>query len=335
MTERKPILSVKNLTTSFETEQGWLKAVEQVSFDLYPGETLGIVGESGCGKSVTSKSIMRLLPDFGARLTSETQILYEDRDLSRLNEAEMREVRGNQIAMIFQDPMTALNPVFTVGWQIDEALKYHTQLDTNQRQAKALEMLQLVEIPQPEQRLKEYPHQLSGGMRQRVMIAIALCCEPKILIADEPTTALDVTIQAQILNLMRSLQEKLNTALILVTHDLGVVAEICDRVLVMYAGEVVESADIESIFNSPKHPYTEALLKSLPGEAFTSRHQKLPVIEGMVPSLHQLPPGCRFQPRCPFAQEKCQQEHPDCEQQSGSNLVRCFYPLEKATSSSN
>lgn len=335
MSTRQPILSVKNLTTSFETEHGWLQAVQQVSFDLFPGETLGIVGESGCGKSVTSKSIMRLLPDYGAQIATESELLFEDKDLSKLTESEMRSVRGDRIAMIFQDPMTALNPVFTIGWQIDEALKYHTELDHQARQAKALEMLKLVEIPQPEQRLNEYPHQLSGGMRQRVMIAIALCCEPDILIADEPTTALDVTIQAQILNLMGQLQKELNTAIILVTHDLGVVAEVCDRVLVMYAGEVVESADIHSLFNHPRHPYTKALLNSLPGESFQAHRKKLPVIEGMVPSLHELPPGCRFQPRCLSAQEKCQQEHPVCEPHEGGSEVRCFFPLDTLTSSSN
>ncbi len=326
-----PILRVMELVTSFKTDRGQVTAVDKVSFDLYPGETLGIVGESGCGKTVTSKSIIRLLPDHVTTYGENSRIEYRGQNLLELNEWEMREIRGNEIAMIFQEPMTALNPVFTVGWQIDEALKYHTALNKKERRAKAVEMLKLVEMPNPEKRVNEYPHQLSGGMRQRIVIAIALCCNPEILLADEPTTALDVTIQAQILRLMDNLKSKTGTAIILVTHDLGVVAQSCDRVLVMYAGQVVEIAPVREIFHSPQHPYTKALLDSMPKPGAANHQKRLPAIDGMVPSLFNLPEGCRFNDRCSFKQEKCFSELPPLVTiNNGSNPrgTRCFFPLE-------
>ena len=319
------------LVTSFKTDRGQVTAVDKVSFDLFPGETLGIVGESGCGKTVTSKSIIRLLPDHVTTYGKDSRIEYRGQNLLELSEWEMREIRGNEIAMIFQEPMTALNPVFTIGWQIDEALKYHTTLNKTERRAKAVEMLKLVEMPNPEKRVNEYPHQLSGGMRQRVVIAIALCCNPEILLADEPTTALDVTIQAQILRLMDNLKSKTGTAIILVTHDLGVVAQSCDRVLVMYAGQVVEIAPVRDIFHSPQHPYTKALLDSMPKPGAANHQKRLPAIEGMVPSLFNLPEGCRFNARCPFKQEKCSSELPPLvaiNEGGNSRATRCFFPLE-------
>jgi len=324
---KKPILQVRHLTTSFRTDRGVVTAVEDVSFDLCAGETLGIVGESGCGKTVTSKSIMRLLPEHLTVYGKESEVLFGGEDLLRADDKRMRRVRGDKIAMIFQEPMTSLNPVFTVGWQLDETLKYHTDLGRDERLQRAIEMLRLVEIPNPEQRVKEYPHQLSGGMRQRVMIAMALACEPDILIADEPTTALDVTIQAQILHLMAELKEKLDTAIVLITHDLGVVAQVCDRVLVMYAGRVIESAGIREIFHAPQHPYTKALLDSIPRSGGRRRHARLPTIPGIVPSLWELPPGCRFQDRCPYMEERCVAEEPQLVEPEPGRLVRCHYPL--------
>jgi len=324
----EPVLNVRGLTTSFKTDRGIVTAVDDVSFDVAPGETLGIVGESGCGKTVTSKSIMRLLPDHITRYGKNSEVMFEGRNLLRASQSEMRKVRGNKVAMIFQEPMTALNPVFTVGWQLDETLKYHTKLGKRDRRDKAVEMLRLVEIPNPEQRLKEYPHQLSGGMRQRVMIASALACEPDVLIADEPTTALDVTIQAQILDLMNGLKEKFNTAILLITHDLGVVATVADRVMVMYAGRVIEEAEVGQIFHDPKHPYTKALLGSIPKRGRKSSTGRLPTIAGIVPSLWELPEGCRFQERCPYMDEdRCVREEPALEDLEGDRRVRCHYPI--------
>jgi oligopeptide/dipeptide ABC transporter ATP-binding protein len=323
----KPVLEVRNLSTSFKTDRGLVTAVDDVSFDVMAGETLGIVGESGCGKTVTSKSIMRLLPDHLTVYGKQSRIMYEGKNLVTASQGKMRDVRGAEIAMIFQEPMTALNPVFRIGWQIDEALKYHTKLSKKERRDKAIEMLRLVEIPNPEQRIKEYPHQLSGGMRQRVMIAIALCCEPEILIADEPTTALDVTIQAQILDLMNSLKEKLNTAIVLITHDLGVVAQVCDRVMVMYAGRVIEKGSVREIFHDAEHPYTRALLESIPRRG-AKRGGRLPTIPGIVPSLFELPVGCRFEARCRYSDgERCVSDEPDLISRDGSRPVRCHYPL--------
>ena len=336
MPDEKPILKVRNLRTSFKTDRGLVTAVDGVSFDLYPGETLGIVGESGCGKSVTNKSIIRLLPEHVTRYDPDSSVGYRGQNLLGLEESQMRAIRGNDIGMIFQEPMTALNPVFTVGWQIEEALKYHSDLNAHDRRARAIEMLRLVEMPNPEKRIDEYPHQLSGGMRQRVVIAMALCCSPEILIADEPTTALDVTIQSQILRLMDDLKKKTGTAIILITHDLGVVAQACDRVIVMYAGQIVETADVAELFHRPRHPYTKALLDSMPKPGATGHQQRLPAIEGMVPSLFELPDGCRFADRCKFRQPDCVAELPDLERvdtAAGAEVknpqkVRCFYPLE-------
>ncbi len=326
---KEPVLSVRNLTTSFRTDRGVVTAVDDVSFELFPGESLGVVGESGCGKTVTSKSIMRLLPEEVAIFGKQSQIEYEGKDLLTSSQSHMRYVRGNEIAMIFQEPMTALNPVFTVGWQLDEALKYHTKLGRAERRERAVEMMRLVEMPNPERRLNEYSHQLSGGMRQRVMIAIALCCEPKILIADEPTTALDVTIQAQILRLMADLQSKTGTSVLLVTHDLGVVAQTCDRVMVMYAGRVVESAPVNDIFRRPQHPYTKALLASIPKPGQRPENGRLPAIEGVVPSLFDLPKGCRFHDRCGFCEQKCIDEEPALTTKDDRSY-RCHFPITES-----
>ncbi|MEC7354841.1 MAG: ABC transporter ATP-binding protein [Planctomycetota bacterium] len=327
MSSEDPILKVNHLSTRFKTDRGAVTAVDRVSFDLFPGEVLGIVGESGCGKSVTNRSIMRLLPEYTSELSEESEILFDGHNLAHVPEKVMRTIRGNRIAMIFQEPMTALNPVFTIGWQIEEALKYHTSMNRAQRRERVLELLQLVEIPNPEKRINEYPHQLSGGMRQRIVIAMALACEPEILIADEPTTALDVTIQAQILRLMQDLQKKINTAIILITHDLGVVAQVCDRVIVMYAGQIVEVASVTELFHTPQHPYTRALLDSLPRPDATEKGQRLPAIEGIVPSLFELPEGCRFHQRCRFAQEQCKAQPPQLEEHSKLHSARCFFPL--------
>ncbi len=321
-----PILKVEHLSTSFRTDRGVVTAVDDVSFDLFKGETLGIVGESGCGKTVTSKSIMRLLPEHLTLYGPASRVAFDGLNLVRASERAMRAVRGARIAMIFQEPMTSLNPVFTVGWQIDEALRYHTDLDSDQRRRRSIEMLKLVEIPNAEKRYGEYPHQLSGGMRQRVMIAMALCCEPDILIADEPTTALDVTIQAQILRLMAELKERLDTAIMLITHNLGVVAQVCDRVLVMYAGRVIEEGDVYSIFHAPRHPYTRALLDSIPKSGRRERGRRLATIPGIVPGLLELPPGCRFQDRCPYRAERCVAEEPELVSHDGRR-VRCHFPL--------
>ena len=325
------VLSLRNLGTCFKTDEGVVTAVDGVSFDLQKGEFLGLVGESGCGKTVCAKSIMRLLPEHTSFFRPESEIIFDNQNLAFASERAMREVRGNQIGMIFQEPMTALNPVFTIGWQIEEALKYHTKLNRAQRRERAIEMLRLVEIPNPAQRVREYPHQLSGGMRQRVVIAIALCCEPEILIADEPTTALDVTIQAQILRLMENLRQKTGTAILLITHDLGVVAQVCDRVLVMYAGQIVEQAPVHELFHHPQHPYTKALLDSIPKAGKKQPGLRLPAIEGIVPSLLDLPRGCRFHDRCAIGQQMCVDKLPPLEEkeQAQGRLVRCHFPLEK------
>jgi len=341
MAEDLPILKVRDLRTSFKTDRGVVTAVDGVSFDLYPGETLGVVGESGCGKSVTNKSIIRLLPERVTLYDPKSTITFRDQNLLKLTERQMRDIRGNDIGMIFQEPMTALNPVFTIGWQIEEALQYHSELPASQHRARAIEMLRLVEMPNPEKRIDEYPHQLSGGMRQRVVIAMALCCNPDVLIADEPTTALDVTIQNQILRLMDGLKEKTGTAIILITHDLGVVAQACDRVIVMYAGQVVETGSVRDIFHRPRHPYTRALLDSMPKPGAAGHQTRLPAIEGMVPSLFDLPEGCRFADRCRFRKPDCEAKLPDLVSlESGSSedspsnrnaqAVRCFYPLDAA-----
>jgi len=313
-------LEVKNLQTSFFTDRGVAAAVDDVSFSVENGETLGIVGESGSGKSVTSLSIMRLLQEPTGRITGG-EILFDGKDLAKLTQKEMRAIRGNRISMIFQEPMTALNPVYTVGRQIAEVYRIHEKLPKRVANKKALEMLSMVGIPSPEQRFKEYPHQLSGGMRQRVMIAIALACSPKTLIADEPTTALDVTIQAQILDLIKDLKDRLGTSVLLITHDLGVVSDMADKVLVMYAGSVVEYGTRDEIFGNMLHPYTRGLINSIP--KMGNDNGELTAIEGMVPNIYDMPSGCKFNPRCPFAKSICREKRPALRDVKG-HKVRCF-----------
>ena len=319
MAER--LLEVRGLKTYFYTEDGVVPAVDGVDFALNKGETLGIVGESGCGKSVTSLSIMRLIPDPPGKIV-DGEIIFEGSNLLKKAEAEMRNIRGNDISMIFQEPMTSLNPVFTIGDQIMEAIILHQRLSKADARKRAIEMLRLVGIPSPERRVDEYPHQLSGGMRQRVMIAMALSCNPKLLIADEPTTALDVTIQAQILDLMRKLRDEFGTAIMLITHDLGVVAELAERVVVMYAGKIVEQADVKPLFGNPLHPYTVGLLGSIP--KLTEQQERLQVIEGVVPHPAFMPKGCRFHPRCKEAREICKVEEPELMEQEPGHLVACW-----------
>ena len=310
-----PLLRVRDLKTYFVTEQGrgTARAVDGVSFDVQPGETLGIVGESGCGKTVTSLSILRLIPEPPGHIRPGSFIEFEGRNLLTLEPRELRAIRGNQIAMVFQEPMTSLNPVFTVGDQIGEAAIVHQRLGRGAARRRAIEMLQLVGIPDPEERVDDYPHQMSGGMRQRVMIAMALVCHPKLLIADEPTTALDVTIQAQILELLDRLQSELGMAVMLITHDFGVVAGSADRVVVMYAGQVVEQAPTKELFAHPLHPYTEGLLASVPRidtPRVAAARERLHAIPGQVPAATAWPSGCRFHPRCPYAWDRCRTEEP-------------------------
>lgn len=323
MAENKPLISVRNLVTTFQLKSGPFKAVNNVSYDIYAGETLGIVGESGCGKSVTSLSLMGLIDKPG--LVAEGEILFEDQNLRTLPEQKMEKIRGGKIAMIFQEPMTALNPVLTIGYQIDEQVMKHTGCTQPEARLKSIEMLKLVGIPSAEERYTNYPHQLSGGMRQRAMIAMALSCNPKVLIADEPTTALDVTIQAQILELFQELQEKLKMAVQFITHDLGVISEISDRVLVMYGGQVCEQAMTQELFKNPRHPYTQALISSRP--KIGQRTEKLRTIEGSVPAPHEYPPGCPFVNRCHRALAKCQSEKPPQFEISPSHFVACFNPV--------
>ena len=320
MTE--PLLSLRHLVTAFETDEGYLRAVDDVSFDVLPGRTLGIVGESGCGKSVTSLSIMRLVPS-PPGFIERGEALFEGRDLFQLPESEMRSLRGNEISMIFQEPMTSLNPVYTVGSQIVEAIRLHQDMSRRAAKVRAIELLDLVGIPAPAERIDSYPHTLSGGMRQRVMIAMALACEPRLLIADEPTTALDVTIQAEILGLLRDLRRERGLGVLFITHDLGVIAETCDDVVVMYAGRIAESGPVAEIFTQPKHPYTKGLLSSIP-RLDHPRKTRLPIIEGMVPGLLDLPPGCRFQNRCPYREEACAVSPPVPEPVDASHEVACF-----------
>ncbi len=318
---KENILKVNNLKTYFYTEEGVLPGVDGVDIEVNKGETLAIVGESGCGKSVTSLSILRLIPNPPGKIV-EGEILYKGKDLLKLSEREMRGIRGNDISMIFQEPMTSLNPVFTVGKQIMESLMIHQKMNKSQARERAIEMLKLVGIPLPERRVDNYPHQLSGGMRQRVMIAMALACSPKILIADEPTTALDVTIQAQILRLMCDLKAKTDTSIILITHDLGVVAQIAENVMVMYAGKAVEYSDVKSLFKNPLHPYTRGLLNSIP--KINSEQEKLYNIEGNVPSPRNYPKGCRFSPRCDEAESVCFDKEPELINVGDSRRVRCW-----------
>src|SRR6201993_2547796 len=328
------VLDVKGLQTVFFTASGLFRAVDDVSFHVRRGETLAIVGESGCGKSVSALSIMRLVPDPPGRIVGGS-ITLEGTNLLALDEAEMRKIRGNRMSMIFQEPMTSLNPVIRIGDQISEAGRLHRNLSAREAHDVAVEMLRLVRIPEPARRAKEYPHQLSGGMRQRAMIAMALACRPALLIADEPTTALDVTIQAQILALILDLQKELGTGLILITHDLGVVAQTAQRVIVMYAGKKVEEADVDSLFANPRHPYTRGLMASiptlpLPGTKSTARLAEIP---GAVPSLVRLPQGCAFAPRCPLAVDRCRAEYPPLEKFGGNHFAACWRAGEMAAAS--
>ena len=315
------LIEVKKLVTQFSGKNGTVTAVDGVSFNIKKGETLGIVGESGCGKSVTSMSILRLIPPQSGKIASG-EILFEGKDLTKLSDKEIRQIRGNEIAMIFQDSMTGLNPVMTIGKQLVETITAHSKMDKKQAWKRAEEMLMKVGIPSPAQRLKEYPHQLSGGMRQRVMIAMALSCHASLFIADEPTTALDVTIQAQILELMRELKEKDNKSIMLITHDMGVVAEMADEVMVMYAGKEMEYGDVKSIFKHPLHPYTQGLLKSIPRLDQNSA-ERLFNIPGSVPDLSEMPKGCRFCTRCTQAQSKCHEQEPGL-YDIGGQKVRCW-----------
>ncbi|NOU32006.1 MAG: ABC transporter ATP-binding protein [Polyangiaceae bacterium] len=321
------LLAVSDLVTSFQTESGTVRAVDQVSFELDEGQTLGLVGESGCGKSVTALSILRLIPSPPGRY-EQGKVIFRDRDLFTLPEREMRKVRGDDISMIFQEPMTSLNPVYTVGAQIVEAIRLHRDTTKQDARERAIDLLRKVGIPSPSSNVDSYPHQLSGGMRQRVMIAMALACEPQLLIADEPTTALDVTIQAQILDLIARLQRELGMAVLLITHDLSVVAEYTHKVAVMYAGQIVEYATVGELFRQPMHPYTRGLMASLPARAKRAapgeKRPRLPVIEGMVPDLRHLPSGCRFHDRCTFAIEACAVAVPPLETKEGGHLVRCI-----------
>ncbi|VFQ46823.1 ABC transporter ATP-binding protein [Desulfoluna butyratoxydans] len=319
------LLEVKNLTTRFHTQRGVAHAVNGVSFGMYPGEILGVVGESGCGKSVTAQSIMRLIPEPPGRIESG-EILYDGKDIVGLSARQMRKIRGDRISMIFQEPMTSLNPVKTVGRQIGEVYALHRGVSKRESMNKAVEMLEKVQVPEPARRVKEYPHQLSGGMRQRVMIAMALACDPEILIADEPTTALDVTVQAQIMDLMLKLQAMQKTAIMMITHDLGIIAEMANRVIVMYAGRIVESAPTRTLFRETGHPYTKGLMNSVPviGTKDADGNSRLTEITGMVPSLYDLPKGCSFALRCPHRSERCDAELPPLFQVSPDHAVRCW-----------
>ena len=316
------LLEVKELKTTFSSEKGPVTAVDGVTFHVDYGETVGIVGESGCGKSVTAESIMRLLNEKTTKYDGE--ITFKGQNILSLSNEKMLEIRGNEISMIFQDAMTSLNPVYTIGDQIAEAIVIHQKLRKKESLDKAIEMLRLTGIPSPEKRIYEYPHEISGGMRQRVMISMALSCKPNLLIADEPTTALDVTIQAQILDVINQLKKELNMGVIMITHDLGVVAEVCTRVVVMYLGQVIEEADVDTLFHRPLHPYTRGLLKSIP-KIDGDRTKKLHTIKGIVPSLDDIPKGCRFAPRCNLATEKCLNESPILEKVDPGQKVRCWH----------
>ena len=319
------VLEIRDLKTYFFTYEGVAKAVDGVSYQLAKGEPLGVVGESGCGKSVTALSILRLIPVPPGKIVGG-EILFKGKNLIDLPEEEMRKIRGNRISMIFQEPMTSLNPVFTIGNQIQETIKLHQGLSKRESLEKAIEMLRLVNIPSPERCVKQYPHELSGGMRQRAMIAMSLACNPEILIADEPTTALDVTIQAQILDLMNKLKEELGMAIILITHNLGVIAETVNRVLVMYAGKIVEEAKTKTLFENPQHPYTGGLLKSIPRLGDKVRHGKvrLSEIPGVVPSLYEIPPGCRFSTRCPSVMDVCREKEPELKEIEKDHFSACW-----------
>lgn len=316
------ILEVQDLSTSFKTERGWLKAIDGVSFDVYSGEMLGIVGESGCGKSVTSQSILRLYEEKNTTKYSGT-VSFDGQNLFDLPEKEMQKIRGQEISMVFQDALSSLNPVFTVGNQIMESLRIHQDMGKKEVKEKAIDLLDQVGIPDPQRRFYQYPFELSGGMRQRVMIAVALACGPRILIADEPTTALDVTIQAQIMDLIVDMNRKLQMGVMLITHDLAVVAETCQRVIVMYLGQIVEEGSVEDIFDRPIHPYTRGLMASVP-RLDTGRSERLYQIKGTVPLLSQIPEGCRFAPRCPYATEECSRKMPELKSFGNGQKARCL-----------
>jgi peptide/nickel transport system ATP-binding protein len=320
-----PLLQVQNLQTYFFTEEGVVKSVNNVSFDIYPGETVGVVGESGCGKSVTALSILQLIKTPGEIVGGK--ILFNSEDLLEKTKKEILKIRGNHISMIFQDPMTSLNPAFTIGNQIMEVITLHQKKNKKEATELTINMLRKVGIPEPERRIHEYPHQISGGMKQRVMIAMALSCNPQLLIADEPTTALDVTVQKQILDLMKQLKDDFGTAIMLITHDLGVVAEICSRVIVMYAGNVVEYADVKSLFESPQHPYTLGLINSIP--KITESRERLQTIEGYVPSANRTTVGCGFLPRCQYTDEQCRTTQPELQKIGEGHYVRCWHPLNE------
>jgi len=315
------LLKVRDLQTVFDTPRGEARAVDGISFDISRGETVGLVGESGCGKSVTALSIMRLVPDPPGRIKGGS-IELEGRDILSLPEKRMRKIRGNEISIVFQEPLSSLNPVFTCGEQVREAIALHQNLSRKESKARAVEMLGLVKIPDSRKRYGNYPHQMSGGMRQRVMIAMALSCQPKLLIADEPSTALDVSVQAQIIELLQELREKMEMSILLITHDLSVVAQMADRVLVMYAGKIVEAASVQEIFSNPGHPYTRGLIGSMPG--YGNPGEKLPVIKGTVPDPARLPPGCRFSDRCEYRIEKCFQREPELIDLGDSHFLRCW-----------
>jgi len=326
-----PLLEIENLQTHFRTPEGVNRAVEGVSFHVHEGETLAVVGESGCGKSVMANSILRLIPEPPGKIAGSIRL--QGTDLLGLSDRAMRRVRGNDISMIFQEPMTSLNPVLTVGRQLGETLRLHERLSQRAAENRAIEMLRLVGIPEAKRRLREYPHQLSGGMRQRVMIAMALSCRPKLLIADEPTTALDVTIQAQILDLMKDLKSKVGAAIILITHDLGIVAEVAERVVVMYAGRKVEEAPVAQLYRSPRHPYTQGMLGAVPklGSSITGQQTELVEIPGVVPNLKQRIPGCVFASRCTFATDLCRESAPALEIKAPAHLAACHYASKEPT----
>lgn len=326
--QREKILTVRGLSTSFRTDRGLLKAIDGVSFDVYKGEILGVVGESGCGKSVTSQSIMRLY-DEKYVVRYEGEVLLDGRNLFDIPYRKMQDVRGAEIAMIFQDALSSLNPVLRVSDQIMEPLRIHQHMRPAEAYQRAIEMLRLVGIPDPEKRVDQYPHELSGGMRQRVMIAIALACQPKLLIADEPTTALDVTIQAQIMDLIVELNRKLNMGVMLITHDLAVVAQTCARVVVMYLGQIVEEGEVSRLFEHPLHPYTVGLMNSIP-HLNGNRRERLFMIPGTVPLLSQIPTGCRFTPRCPYADDTCRSHMPELTDAGHGQRVRCHHPVPDA-----
>lgn len=320
----RPILKVSGLKTYFFTSEGVTKAVDGVSFEVRKGEVLGLVGESGCGKSVTALSVLRLVASPPGRIL-DGKIEFMDKDLLMLTDREIRKIRGSKISMIFQDPLTCLNPVLKIGYQLSEVFRYHKGLDRIESLKGSIRILKMTEIPSPEERVKNYPHELSGGMRQRAMIAMALACEPALLIADEPTTALDVTVQAQVLKLMKELCHERETAVLLITHDMGVIANMCHRVAVMYAGRVVEYTDVFTLFSEPAHPYTEALLRSLP--RLGAKRNRLDSIEGQPPQLNRLPAGCAFQPRCEYSVSRCKEQAPGLLRLGEGHEVRCYYPI--------